>query len=388
MQNAAIDFQTDGHEQIPEAQATPKARLTCLLMEDDEFDQEVIRRIAGKSRHAIELETVASIREAREMVSNGRADIVLADYRMPDGDGIEFANELARLAADGAPSVIVVTGESSNAAMIRAIRAGVADFLPKEQLTPELFDAAIDNALRASRRGEAAPASAPEGVGSIQSELAEMRELLTLTTDLLRDRVVPALDGGAAVPGGSGPAAGFPKVIEERELGLVGRAVNFNGDPVDLAAIVERLSNKPGGPLAEGGIEVAVGTLPALYVNHVTMYQLIDSLMRNAVRYRAHDRALQIEFGSSIDANGNPIVWVQDNGRPLSARKEMADLAGQHPISVVGDLPEPHTWSLFGLCARLVVKSRGELKINETEDGRTAIVMRFPREMLVGPGLR
>jgi DNA-binding response OmpR family regulator len=58
-----------------------------------------------------------------------RPDLVIADLRLPDGDGLDVVRAAQTLAAP--PPVIVVTGHPSEVSRVLAMRAGAAAFLPK-----------------------------------------------------------------------------------------------------------------------------------------------------------------------------------------------------------------------------------------------------------------
>jgi CheY-like chemotaxis protein len=90
------------------------------------------------------VQAVSSAREALEQIANRRFDILLADLRMPDGDGYELIRmlrarederRLARLAA------IAVTAYAAPSDRERAIAAGYDSHVAKPVDTEELIRA-------------------------------------------------------------------------------------------------------------------------------------------------------------------------------------------------------------------------------------------------------
>lgn len=77
------------------------------------------------------------------------AGCLIADIRLPDISGLELQRELLRLGY--LLPVIFLTEHSEVDAMIRAFRAGAADYLQKPYLTPELMRV-IREALRRDDR--------------------------------------------------------------------------------------------------------------------------------------------------------------------------------------------------------------------------------------------
>jgi DNA-binding response OmpR family regulator len=67
-----------------------------------------------------------------------RPDLVIADLRLPDGDGLDVVRAARKLAAP--PPVIVVTGHPSEVGRAQAMQAGAAAFLAKPFALAALVD--------------------------------------------------------------------------------------------------------------------------------------------------------------------------------------------------------------------------------------------------------
>jgi len=128
--------------------------VTSVLLVDDHA---VLREGLRRSLELFGLEVVgeaASRREALDLVRAVQADVVLLDLSLPDGDGIELAEELR--AKGRGLAVVVLSMFGDEATKERAARAGVVRFLTKDQTTAEIV-----RALREAVPGRAGPASAP-----------------------------------------------------------------------------------------------------------------------------------------------------------------------------------------------------------------------------------
>ena len=108
----------------------PTGAIEILLVEDNP-------RHAGLIRDELEIElptatvTVApSVGDARDALQSGRFDLVILDFRLPDGDGLEILREL-KTAARREP-VVFVTTSSSTAIAVEAMKIGAEDYIVKE----------------------------------------------------------------------------------------------------------------------------------------------------------------------------------------------------------------------------------------------------------------
>ncbi len=86
--------------------------------------------------------------EALELVRATSPDVVLMDYRLPDGDGIDAARQI-RAIVPGA-KVVMLTSATDDKVLRRAIGAGCSGYITKDQRIDELF-----LAVRAAHSGEA-----------------------------------------------------------------------------------------------------------------------------------------------------------------------------------------------------------------------------------------
>ena len=83
---------------------------------------------------------------AMEAFKQKRFDLLVADLRLPDIDGMEVIKQIK--AAKPETEIIVITGYGTTATAVEAMKLGVHDFLPKP-FTEDQIKAAIDEALKA-----------------------------------------------------------------------------------------------------------------------------------------------------------------------------------------------------------------------------------------------
>lgn len=132
--------------------AEPHIRL--LLVEDDPDIAYVLKAIVHDRFNAA-VELAGSIATARENLGSSDFDVVLLDYRMPDGDGLQLLEEIN--SRPDPPPVVLITGQGAEQLVVDAFRLGATGYVIKgSDLRPRLIEA-VENAITRNnlRRAEA-----------------------------------------------------------------------------------------------------------------------------------------------------------------------------------------------------------------------------------------
>ncbi|MEW6281686.1 MAG: response regulator [Candidatus Eremiobacterota bacterium] len=121
--------------------------VRILLLEDDDSLRELLAAVLMDNGYQVE--AAATGDEAVRVAQSQEFDLVVTDVRMPGLDGLQ-ALELVQRQQPGVPSM-VVTGFSSEADSIRAIRLGVGDYL-KKPFSVETFLSAVHRLISQRQR--------------------------------------------------------------------------------------------------------------------------------------------------------------------------------------------------------------------------------------------
>ncbi|MDB5306801.1 MAG: Sensory box histidine kinase/response regulator [Gemmataceae bacterium] len=123
-------------------------RGTILVVEDDPGVVLLERRRLERAGYAAV--TAGTADEALRQLRAHPVDLILLDYRLPgEIDGLEFYAQVRKAGFD--LPVILVTGFGSEATVIRALRAGVRDFVTKSVEYLDYLPEAVDHVLRQVR---------------------------------------------------------------------------------------------------------------------------------------------------------------------------------------------------------------------------------------------
>jgi DNA-binding response OmpR family regulator len=140
----------------------PRA-LRILVVDDDPAMVGAITALVGTEGHQVitAYDGLTAVRRYREE----RPDIVLLDLAMPGPDGFTVAG---RIRAEGDAPIVVVSGESSEEAKVRALGIGADDYLVKPFGRGELLAriAAVMRRADRSAGGSAGMAGEGDGTGS------------------------------------------------------------------------------------------------------------------------------------------------------------------------------------------------------------------------------
>jgi DNA-binding NtrC family response regulator len=120
-----------------------------LIVDDDPNTLASLARAFRMARHEATVCDNAS--RALDLARSQRFDLIFSDVVMPGKDGIAFLEELR--AAGVATPVVMISGQATVDAAVRATRLGAADFLEKPLSTDKLL-LTVDNVLKLARLEE------------------------------------------------------------------------------------------------------------------------------------------------------------------------------------------------------------------------------------------
>lgn len=123
-----------------------------LVVDDNDDDLFLIRDLLEEEwpgGHPPAVTTAGTFEEGLRLASNDAFDLCLFDYQLGRYDGLDL---LATVRDQGvATPVILLTGQGDEEVAVAAMKAGVADYIPKRRLTPELLQHAVRYVIEMNR---------------------------------------------------------------------------------------------------------------------------------------------------------------------------------------------------------------------------------------------
>ncbi len=138
---------------------------TVLIADDDRTIRTVLTQ--ALTRAGCRVHATGSLAQLLRWVEEGRADLVITDVMMPDGNGIDTIPAIRKLRPD--LPVIVISAQNTIVTAIRATEVEAFDYLPKPFDLPDLMARSAEALARRPRKVSPPPA----GAGAIGVAAAE-----------------------------------------------------------------------------------------------------------------------------------------------------------------------------------------------------------------------
>jgi len=116
-----------------------------LLVEDNPAHADMTCRILERGTLPVQVTVVETLTEARESLATAKPDLVLTDWNLPDGKGMELLPEEGEL---GDYPVILMTAFGTEEVAVEAVRAGAMDYIVKSDKMLDELEYHVERALR------------------------------------------------------------------------------------------------------------------------------------------------------------------------------------------------------------------------------------------------
>ncbi len=128
-------------------QAAHDRPVRVLVVDDHEVVATSLAMVLDEQKGLRTVGTVGTLARARELMVTASPDVVLLDYRLPDGDGVAAIGELMALRPTA--RIVVLTASAADHVLLQAIESGAAGFVSKTRPLAE-----VTAAVRSAAAGE------------------------------------------------------------------------------------------------------------------------------------------------------------------------------------------------------------------------------------------
>jgi DNA-binding NtrC family response regulator len=127
--------------------------LRVLHVDDDDCFLKVSKKIL-EMEGKIKVETATSVDEAFEKLNQFHYDVVVSDYEMPGKNGLDFLEELRKIAKS--PPFILFTGKGREEVAVKALNLGAFRYLNKYGAPEAVYAELASYIEQATRQREGA----------------------------------------------------------------------------------------------------------------------------------------------------------------------------------------------------------------------------------------
>lgn len=123
--------------------------MSLLLVEDDRADAVLVEDLVADAVADTQVVWAQSMAHAERELAHARPDCVLLDLNLPDANGIDALNRIAKY--DATVPIVVLTGRNDEYFGASAVAAGAQDYLVKGRVEPEMLRRALLYAIERKR---------------------------------------------------------------------------------------------------------------------------------------------------------------------------------------------------------------------------------------------
>jgi len=293
----SADFQGGTSVEDPERSGKAGSILRVLVVEDDPADLALVLHALQASEFEPRSEVAQTAEEFTEQVRRNSYDVVLADYKLPQWNGMETVELLRREGLD--IPVIVVSGALGELKAVECIKQGAADYVLKDHLArlPE----AVRRAMYEKRLREERNQSLEELARSNRDleqfayvashDLQEPLRMIATYTQLLAERYRGKLDDNAdkyihyAVDGALRMQLLIQDLLAFSRVGRHGTDLR----ETDCGAIVETAIKNLEVAIQESGAQIIYDKLPTVIADGSGLLQVLQNLIANAIKFRGSE---------------------------------------------------------------------------------------------------
>ncbi len=141
--------------------------------------------------------------EAKMCFSNDNHEVVLLDFDLPDGTGLEVFRALRQVNPD--VCVVMVTGKGNECLAAQILKEGARDYIPKTSELMGILPEVVDRIIKEKREKEHL-LSLEKELKAVRAELAEVKGQLReeiLNHQLTRQSLTKAEENAKRIAGGA-----------------------------------------------------------------------------------------------------------------------------------------------------------------------------------------
>ena len=125
-----------------------KDTYKILVVDDSESDRGIYRRyLMTEKNFDYQILAAETLEEALELWRSEAPDLVLTDFDLPDGNGLEILQSIQKTTSTKKIPLILMTGQGDERLAVQAIKQGASDYLVKDDITASTLCHYVETAI-------------------------------------------------------------------------------------------------------------------------------------------------------------------------------------------------------------------------------------------------
>ncbi|MEQ6201574.1 response regulator [Sulfitobacter sp. HNIBRBA2951] len=121
---------------------------SILIVDDQRFDRTRLKKLCGTLGFNTHLDEADSLQAMHDRLSKERFDLILLDYHLTDGTGLQGVDAIRADPVNKGAAIIMITGTENSDVALQALTMGFSDYLTKDELSEETLQRAAITALQ------------------------------------------------------------------------------------------------------------------------------------------------------------------------------------------------------------------------------------------------
>jgi signal transduction histidine kinase len=370
------------------SQAADIFKYKILVVDDSEADRLSYKRLLQRSGVAFDIREAGSMSDGLAAANDTEVDCVLVDYRLPDGDGIDFIRACKEKGLEPDAAIVMVTGQGSEQTAVEAMKLGALDYIAKNTIFEGFFTQSILNAIERAhlkrqvrqyqQELEKSYMALSEFTHTVSHDLKAPLRRIGQFCDLLRDEVGDRLgvDGTEYVTRLGVNARRLQRLVDD--LLTYSRTLNSRDQKtdIDLKKILAEVVDDLDVLVKETKAKVIVGEMPVLPGYQVRIRELFQNLISNALKYRGKNDPV-IEVGCER-TNGFYTFSVKDNGEGIDPKYHQSIFKAFERLHTQDEIEGSGLG--LSICSKIVEMHKGKIWVESNDGPGVTFKFTLPRE--------
>lgn len=121
---------------------------SILIVDNQQFDRARLNRMCRAFDFPTQVVEVDTLATMREKLRKERFDLVLLDYHLTDGTGLQGVAAVRADLVNSGAAIVMITGTEQTDIALQALKLGFSDYLTKDELSQETLTRAAITALQ------------------------------------------------------------------------------------------------------------------------------------------------------------------------------------------------------------------------------------------------